>query len=259
MRKLIHQSLSGLSAIIRRQLRLRMSGSAPHPLSIENDDAGSNAVYLDFFRDSASPAASDLLGYIAQYGRDSGGNKEAYGVFGHIILDPANGSEDSKWVIESKVAGILTRSANFGAGLWIEGATGGDPGVGKINATEVQVNGTALPFTKSYTSAQIAIVAAADGALTHGLGERPKLVACELVCISAEAGYASGDVIFIGTPLQGGAASPTFSIAIVGSSTTQIYYTMMNSANIIILPHKTTGASTTCTNANWELVVKAWA
>lgn len=261
MRKLMKNSITGIANIIRKPLRIRVGGSAPHVLSLENDDAGGNGVFLDFYRDSASPAASDGLGYIAIYGRDSAANKENYGVFGHQILDPANGSEDSKWVIESKVGGVLTRSMNFSAGVWTESATGGDPGAGKINATEFQTNGVALPFSKEFVSSQIAIVAAADAAVTHGLGVRPKLIAVELVCITGEAGYAAGDRLYIPAFSHSGGTAGTlsFAMAVLSGNTTEVYYTIYSGASAATVPNKTSGAAVSITNANWEFVIKAWA
>lgn len=255
MRKFVKDSISGIGRVIRKQIRIRNAGAGPHVLSLENDDAGASGLYLDFFRDSPSPAASDGLGYIAVYGRDSGGNKESYGIFGHEILDPANGTEDSKWVIESKVAGVMTRSANFGAGVWAEGATGGDKGAGTINAQTLYMAGSQIPFSKEYLSGNQTITAGGSLTLPHGLGVAPKLMQCWLYCNTAEFGYSIGETVWInnsdftdGGTQQGVSASPDATNLNVRFGASGMF--MMN---------KGTGAVTLMTTASWRAIFRAWA
>lgn len=111
----------------------------------EATDAGAAAGPVDdLYRNSASPAANDIIGSRQWTGEDSAGNKEVYAEARAVILDPTSGSEDAKIVRRTVVAGTLADRMHTGAGTWMEGATGGDPGVGKINATEVQMNGSPL-------------------------------------------------------------------------------------------------------------------
>lgn len=256
MRKLIRGSATGLSAVLRKQLRIRVAGNAPHVLSLENDDAGGNAVFLDMFRDSASPQVSDKLGSIAMYGRDAGANKEAYGVFEHSILDPADGSEDSKWTISSKVAGILTTSANFSAGMWMEGATGGDPGAGKFNATEIQVQGSVVPFTKQFLATGITIAGAGGAVTPHGLGVTPKLIMYHFVNVTAEHNYTAGQIAYPGQHPEVAAGNQG---VFFRPDATYLNYRFGSNATPCTILNATTGAAVTLTNANWTLSISAWA
>jgi len=76
------------------------------------------AVYLDagaavgpsydLFRDSTSPAASDLLGQVIFNGRDSAGNKQEYGELVVRIDDATATSEDGSMVLKVVKAGTVT-------------------------------------------------------------------------------------------------------------------------------------------------------
>ena len=112
---------------------------------IKSSDAGATAgPTLELYRDSASPAAADDIGQIAFQGEDSAGNLENYARLKAVITDPTSTSEDGKLVLQTVVAGTLAARVNVGGGLWAEGVTGGDPGAGKANFSEVQVAGVAL-------------------------------------------------------------------------------------------------------------------
>lgn len=113
--------------------------------TVQLTDNGATAgpeIILD--RNSASPAASDRIGNALFRGRDSGGNNETYAEVQAAIIDPTAASEDGALVARTVIAGTLADRVLIGAGLYTSGVTGGDPGAGKINATEIQVNGTSL-------------------------------------------------------------------------------------------------------------------
>lgn len=93
---------------------------------------------FDLYRNSASPAASDIIGGTRHSGKNAAGTKVIYSQDRSVILDTTNGSEDGKRVFQTMVAGSLADRVHIGAGIWGEGATGTDPGAGKANFTEVQ-------------------------------------------------------------------------------------------------------------------------
>lgn len=90
---------------------------------------------LDLYRNSASPANSDLLGFVAFTGKNSAGSKVTYTYLSNYISDTTNGSEDAVMTIQTVVAGSVAARLNIGAGAWMEGATGTDKGAGTFNAT----------------------------------------------------------------------------------------------------------------------------
>ena len=78
-------------------------------ITVTSTDAGAAAApYLDLYRESASPAASDQIGEIRFTGEDSAGNKQLYGrVYGQIA-DPTSTSEDGQVRISTMKAGTET-------------------------------------------------------------------------------------------------------------------------------------------------------
>jgi hypothetical protein len=71
--------------------------------------------YLDLYRNSASPAASDLIGEIRFTGKDDGGNTTTYAAISGTIADPTNASEDGTLLLKAMVAGTLTTRATISA------------------------------------------------------------------------------------------------------------------------------------------------
>lgn len=81
--------------------------SAGTILSLQSTDAGAGSgPNVDLYRNSASPAASDLLSQMVFYGNDSGGNLSAYAEITGQIIDPTNGSEDGQLYIATIANGV---------------------------------------------------------------------------------------------------------------------------------------------------------
>lgn len=112
-----------------------------------------------------------------------------------------------------------------------------------------------LPFTKEYVSPEQVITAGGALTLAHGLGVVPKLWQRQLVCKVAEAGYSVGDVADV-SGTQDAAASYGVTVS---PDATNFNCRYGNAAATFFLVHKTTGAVTNLTNANWRFVVRAWA
>lgn len=101
-----------------------------------------------------------------------------------------------------------------------------------------------------YTSPQQTITTSGALTLAHGLGAVPSLVNYHLVCLTAEAGYAVGDVVDSAGVYLNGAA--------IWKDATNIYLRFSNGVKCYYLFNKTTGASGSVTNTYWGLVVHAW-
>jgi hypothetical protein len=108
-------------------------------------NAGSSigpSLILD--RNSASPAAADGIGAVYFRGRDSGAAVQDYSIISGQIDDPTAGSEDSSLVFWNTVAGATAFKMTLGNGLHMRNATGGDQGLGTINAQGYYINGVAF-------------------------------------------------------------------------------------------------------------------
>lgn len=112
-----------------------------------------------------------------------------------------------------------------------------------------------VPFTKAFTSTDQTITLAGLLTLAHSLGVVPKFVQLELVCQTAELGYAINDVTPINIAIMSGGASNSGSA--VYWDTTNVYVRMGSATYDII--RKDTGVRSAATTANWRLRVKAWA
>lgn len=78
-------------------------------LALESTDADAAAgPTLNLFRNSASPAANDVLGQIVFSGDDSGGNYANYAFIVGELVDPTNGSEDGALSFLTTRAGTVT-------------------------------------------------------------------------------------------------------------------------------------------------------
>jgi hypothetical protein len=101
----------------------RLIGSA---VTITSTDAGASVgPTLTLYRDSATPAANDLMGTLAYQGEDSAGNATTYSQLYATISDPTNGSEDGLLSIQTVVAGTVADRVSIGQGLYTTGSSDG--------------------------------------------------------------------------------------------------------------------------------------
>lgn len=124
--------------------------------TVQSSDAGAAAgpsLLLD--RDSASPAANDLLGLVSYQGNDAGTNDTIYAAHGAEIIDPTDTSEDGRFLVRTIIAGTEADRLYVGAGAYTAGATGGDQGADTINASEYYQDGTRFAPWSDFTSVDL--------------------------------------------------------------------------------------------------------
>lgn len=82
---------------------------ATDTLQILSTDAGATVgPTLDLYRNSASPAVSDVLGSIDFNGKDSAANKQLYARIVTQVTDPTSTTEDANLIMQAVIAGTLT-------------------------------------------------------------------------------------------------------------------------------------------------------
>ncbi len=109
-----------------------LSGAAA--LSLESTDAGAAAgPIITLYRNSASPAASDILGQVLFTGEDSAGNTQTYASVQATITDATSTSEDGSLVFSVVTAGTLTDELVL-TGAALAPATSGGVGLGTTAA-----------------------------------------------------------------------------------------------------------------------------
>jgi len=124
--------------------------------TLQSTDAGATVgptLILD--RNSASPAAADVLGAIPFKGRDSGAGTDTYAQIQAEIVDATATSEDGKLAFQTAVAGTLATRGYAQNGLVWGSATGGDQGAGTINAVGIYDDGVLLTPAAAATQSQI--------------------------------------------------------------------------------------------------------
>jgi hypothetical protein len=122
-----------------------------------SDDGAAQGPFLTLDRNSASPAASDALGFLLFSGRDSAANTQNYAGIRTSILDATSTSEDGVLEFLTTAAGALGVAANIAGGLYMAGAT--DPGAGKIAATGINLTSGAVI---NFNAGDVTVTHAAD-------------------------------------------------------------------------------------------------
>ena len=107
-----------------------------------------------------------------------------------------------------------------------------------------------LGFTKVFISAdQNVPTVSGTTTIAHNLGSVPFWGFIYLRCITAELGYAIGDRVNV----TGVYSASTLTLAF---DATNVY--IVNNGVSVPIQHRTTGANTNVTPANWKLVAEAW-
>jgi len=139
-----------------------------HGLTITSTQDGASGASLQLYQNSASPAASDVVGDILFYGEDSVGNKELYGRQRCEITDPTSTSEESamKWTM------VLGGTANLAMTL---------SGAGVLSPDH------SIMFGQSQDSAAVADQVSLGG-YEISAGHRALAISSEEVVVAAAAG-----------------------------------------------------------------------
>jgi hypothetical protein len=109
---------------------------------------------------------------------------------------------------------------------------------------------------RQYISTNQTITTSGLLTLAHSLGEVPKIIFLELVCVTAQAEYVAGDVVMIGI---NSSTTSENRFSSVYYDATNVYVRFDNSTEVFTLATKNGGVSSALTNANWRLRVRAFA
>lgn len=170
----------------------------------------------------------------------------------------ANGKE-----VVLRFTDVCTLTHN-GSTLVLPGAANYVTAAGDVLRFRGQVSGVACVgltraagpsrFNRFYESGQLTITSGGSISNTHSLGVAPTLCQGYLVNVTGEAGYTAGQVVQVAL---GASSADRGASAVLTSTAVVIRYG--SDASAFQIPHATTGATTALTNANWNLVVRAWA
>lgn len=121
-----------------------ISSAAGTVLGLQSNDAGATlGPVLNLDRNSASPAANDVIGGIQFMGRDAGAAQEVYARIQSVIVDTTAGSEDAYLTVAADKAGTLTDYLHIGANA---------AGTATANATGLPLGQLSFPATQNASS-----------------------------------------------------------------------------------------------------------
>jgi len=138
-----------------------------------SEDGAAVGPILDLHRISASPTVNDLLGQIRFAGLDSGGTFTSYATIFTQILVATDTAESGILSIQTAVAGTTATRIQIAGGLYTASVTGGDQGIGSINAAtlyEAAVRVLTASDVTTYTRTLLNDPDAATARGTLGLG-----------------------------------------------------------------------------------------
>lgn len=124
-------------------------------------------------------------------------------------------------------------------------------------ANVVEVLSYAAPYGR-YVSPEQTITSAGLLTLAHGLGAVPSLVTGELVCKVAEFGYSIGQIINCNLTIASTSTLDNKGIS-MAKDATNLTGRFGNNVSAFSANNFTSGVGVDLTNANWRLIVRAWA
>jgi hypothetical protein len=129
----IGRTPTGTSGGVVPLLNAANTWSADQTITSTNAGAGEGPL-LDLYRNSASPAANDVLGAVQFTFNDSAGVKTTGPKIRALLVDPTDGSENASFSFDTRVNGSLVVRASLGNGLQVGSApAAGDLGNGTVN------------------------------------------------------------------------------------------------------------------------------
>lgn len=113
-------------------------------------------------------------------------------------------------------------------------------------------------FSAYFQSAEQTITSAGALTVAHGLARSPILVQFYLICKTAENGYSIGDTIYHPAGASN-SASDALGVSCIFDATNINIRFGSNVTSSFTAINKGTGGSAGLTNANWKLIIRAWA
>ncbi len=115
--------------------RTTPGGQSDGIANFTSTDAGAaSGPWIDVFRNSASPAANDLMGVLAFSGKDDGGNQIGYSLMYGKILDPSAANKNGEFIFQAFVNNSSGDRVKISNGMLVgSGPSGGYQGTGSIN------------------------------------------------------------------------------------------------------------------------------
>lgn len=136
----------------------------------------SEGPILSTWHDCASPYVGEEIFQHVYFGRNSAGSIYRYGQTNIVLTDVTAGSEAAQLVFYASVAGTRPQIGIWGAGLQVGSPTGGDKGLGTLNAAgNYYQNAVQVPRIKLIQATRDMTAATGNVGYT-GVGFSPRMI-----------------------------------------------------------------------------------
>ena len=225
-------------------------------LVISSTDAAAGPFpIIDLYHNSASPADYDFAPEFQFNMNNDAAAKVTFAKLHVFAGDVSSGSEDGTMQIQTIVAGGFNTTMGIGPGVSFGAPTGGTPATrGHINATQYKLNGSVMPFQRSFLSSQQIIAQAGQLVLAHGLGSVYQPVVLKCKNGSGANGYANLEVVAINPMMNSGSVANIRGQSIVWDAT-NITVRFANTSPPYRVINKSTGDEEDAAIADWNFMV----
>lgn len=118
------------------------------------------------------------------------------------------------------------------------------------------ISGAPAKLSKEFVSSEQAITSGGLLTLAHLMGVKPKVIQFISICKTAEGGYAINDEIIVDTTDSGNAGNTGLCVKF---DATNIIIRFGSAGTVWFYLDTSSGNRTALTNANWKLIVRAFA
>lgn len=176
-------------------------------------------------------------------------------VKGNVSGGAAAPSDLTSTQLTTIVNNFVGDSGSGGTKGLVPAPASGDAAANKfLKASGAWATVTTSPFSKSFTSSNQTITNAGTLTLAHSMGTMPTLIQPRIICTTAELGYSINDELIINPCIN--TTSSAAGLSIVPDSTNINIKFASGGIEII---RKDTGSTAVITNADWALIIRAWA
>jgi len=200
-----------------------------------DDNATSTAITID---------SSEVITLTNDLGITEGGTGESTAQAAIDTLTQVSGAGDEH---------VLTKDTISGNAEWKIASIAIPDG----SIDEAKLSFT-VQFTEAFTSSEQTITSAGLLTIAHGLSAIPSLIQARLICKTAELNYSIGDELIIYLDSNSTSATDNRGGSLVVNATNLNIRFGSNASTFNVL-NKNTGGQVPITNANWKLVMRAWA
>lgn len=218
-------------------------------LTIEDRAAVRADSHIEVYHNSASPANGDKTGGYHFMSLNSVLTSIRFANLDADCAETAPGIHNGTFQSNTMNAGVASNTTINVANGWYDQALT-DGGYGNVNFVDYKVNGQQMLLSRFFVSLPQTITAAGLITVAHGLGAVPTMIDVRVQCLLGEDAWVITD--------ETNLAYQEAIFGIYADATNINIRVNSGIAALAVMFNKTTGALSTFTLANWQLIARAW-